>query len=155
MDYPTGEARGASGGGAMNRQVVDVEDGPATAGRAPRGPRARWAAAAVAAALAVGGLAACGGDDNSSSSSGGGSSSSSDSGASAEAPATPETPLNKIFGPGGKAGGSEVKLKTGMLLAMTGPGAYFGRVMSGGAKLAAEQIKAAGGPSYDIVIKDH
>ena len=63
--------------------------------------------------------------------------------------------LQDIFGPGGKAGGSGVTLSAGMLLAMTGQGSFFGKVMSQGAKLAAAQIKAADGISYDIHIADH
>lgn len=63
--------------------------------------------------------------------------------------------LTDIFGPGGKEGGSEVTLSAGMLLAVTGQGSFFGKVMSQGAKLAAAQIKAAEGISYDIHIADH
>lgn len=63
--------------------------------------------------------------------------------------------LNDIFGPGGKEGGSEVTLAAGMLLAMTGQGSFFGEVMSHGAQLAAAQIKAADGITYDINIADH
>lgn len=63
--------------------------------------------------------------------------------------------LQGIFGPGGKAGGSEVTLSAGMLLAMTGQGSFFGKVMSEGAKLAAAQIQAAQGITYDIHIADH
>jgi branched-chain amino acid transport system substrate-binding protein len=63
--------------------------------------------------------------------------------------------LNDIFGPGGKAGGSEVVVPAGMLLAMTGQGSFFGKVMSEGAKLAAAQIKAAKGFTYNINIADH
>lgn len=63
--------------------------------------------------------------------------------------------LTEIFGPGGEAGGSGVTLSAGMLLAMTGQGSFFGEVMSQGAKLAAAQIKAADGITYDITIGDH
>lgn len=63
--------------------------------------------------------------------------------------------LNDIFGPGGKEAGSEVTLSAGMLLAMTGQGSFFGKVMSRGAKLAAAQIKEAGGFDYPISIADH
>lgn len=63
--------------------------------------------------------------------------------------------LQDIFGPGGKAAGSDVALSAGMLLAMTGQGSFFGKVMSQGAKLAAAQIKAAKGITYDIHIADH
>jgi branched-chain amino acid transport system substrate-binding protein len=63
--------------------------------------------------------------------------------------------LHKIFGPGGKAGGADVTLSAGMLLAMTGQGSFFGKVMSRGAKLAAAQIAAADGMTYNIHITDH
>ncbi len=63
--------------------------------------------------------------------------------------------LQAIFGPGGKAGGSEVTLSAGMLLAITGQGSFFGKVMSQGAKLAAAQIHSAQGITYDIHIADH
>jgi len=63
--------------------------------------------------------------------------------------------LNEIFGPGGAEGGADVTLSVGMLLAMTGQGSFFGEVMSKGAQLAASQIKAADGMTYDIHIGDH
>lgn len=99
---------------------------------------------------AVGGLAvltACGGGTTSSG-----------SGATTEAsnvdPGTAKA-LQAIFGPGGKAGGSEVTLSAGMLLAITGQGSFFGKVMSQGAKLAAAQIQSAQGITYDVHIADH
>lgn len=64
-------------------------------------------------------------------------------------------PLNAIFGPGGKAAGQGVTINDGMMLAVTGQGSFYGRVMSRGAKLAAKQITAAGGPSFNISIADH
>lgn len=64
-------------------------------------------------------------------------------------------PLNTIFGAGGKAGGAGVKINNGMLLAVTGQGSFYGRVMSRGAKLGAKQIQAAGGPTFNISIGDH
>jgi branched-chain amino acid transport system substrate-binding protein len=63
--------------------------------------------------------------------------------------------VNQIFGAGGKAAGKGVTIKAGMLLAMTGAGSFFGNVMSKGAQLAADQIKAAGGFTYKIEIADH
>jgi branched-chain amino acid transport system substrate-binding protein len=117
--------------------------------RNDRRSKGMWVALALTALVAMFTLAACGSDNKSDSSSAG-----SDSGA-ADTTTTASTPLNKIFGPGGKEGGSEVTEKTGMLLAVTGAGAYFGRVMSQGAKLAAKQIKESGGPTFDITIKDH
>lgn len=49
-------------------------------------------------------------------------------------------------------------LKLGMLLAMTGPGAFYGQVMSRGAQLAVDQINKAGGIGgwkLELVIEDH
>lgn len=63
--------------------------------------------------------------------------------------------LNKIFGPGGKKAGQGVTIDAGMLLAVTGQGSFYGRVMSRGAKLAAKQIEAAGGPMFKITVGDH
>lgn len=63
--------------------------------------------------------------------------------------------ITDIFGAGGEAAGQGITIKDGMLLAMTGAGSFFGDVMSKGAQLAAEQIKAAGGPDFQISIADH
>lgn len=49
-------------------------------------------------------------------------------------------------------------LKVGMILAMTGPGAFYGKVMSRGAQLAVDQINKAGGIGgyrLELVIEDH
>lgn len=62
--------------------------------------------------------------------------------------------LKRLF-PGGKAAGEGITFSDGMMLAMTGQGAFFGKVMSRGAKLAAKQIKASGGPDFQISIADH
>lgn len=43
----------------------------------------------------------------------------------------------------------------GLVLAFTGPGAFFGRTMSAGAKLAAKHIEALGGPKINFIEKDH
>jgi len=75
--------------------------------------------------------------------------------ASTSANAATTTCISKIMGPGGKAAGQGVTINAGMLLAMTGGGSFFGDVMSKGAKLAAEQIKNAGGFNYKIQIADH
>lgn len=64
-------------------------------------------------------------------------------------------PLNTIFGAGGQAAGQGVALQNGMNLAMTGQGAFFGKVMSRGAQLAAKQIKAATGPDITVTVNDH
>lgn len=98
-------------------------------------------AAAGGAAL----LSACGSDDS-------GSSSSINTSKVDKAEAKK---LNDIFGPGGKEGGADVVIPAGMLLAMTGQGSFFGKVMSRGAKLGAAQIKVADGITYEIHIADH
>lgn len=49
-------------------------------------------------------------------------------------------------------------IKVGMILAMTGAGAFYGQVMSRGAQLAVDQINTAGGISgwkLELVIEDH
>lgn len=102
----------------------------------------------VSALLGLGlALAACG--------SSGGTSTTSAATDSGSAPAAQATCINDIFGAGGEAAGQGVTVKAGMLLAMTGAGSFFGDVMSKGAQLAADQIKAAGGMDYQIEIADH
>lgn len=49
-------------------------------------------------------------------------------------------------------------MKIGMILAMTGPGSFYGKWMSRGAMLAAEEINREGGVegiTFEIVIEDH
>jgi branched-chain amino acid transport system substrate-binding protein len=49
-------------------------------------------------------------------------------------------------------------VKIGMILAMTGPGAFYGQVMSRGAQLAVDQVNKAGGIGgrrLQILIEDH
>jgi branched-chain amino acid transport system substrate-binding protein len=49
-------------------------------------------------------------------------------------------------------------VKIGMILAMTGPGAFYGQVMSRGAQLAVEQINKAGGIGgrrLQVLVEDH
>ncbi len=65
--------------------------------------------------------------------------------------ATMTVPLARAYGQQGT-------LKIGMLLAMTGPGAFYGQVMSRGAQLAVDQINKAGGVGglkLELVIEDH
>ena len=53
---------------------------------------------------------------------------------------------------------AEDTVKIGMILAMTGPGAFYGQVMSRGAQLAVDQINKAGGIGgrrLQIFIEDH
>ncbi len=60
--------------------------------------------------------------------------------------------------PAGRVPAAGGTLKVGMILAMTGPGAFYGQVMSRGAGLAAEQINRAGGIEgwkVELLIEDH
>jgi len=90
-------------------------------------------------------LSACGGSTNSST--------------SASPAVASGTDLKKIFdfiGPvDPKYSGAGLTYDLGLVLAFTGPGAFFGRTMSAGAKLAAAHIKALGGPTFNFIEKDH
>jgi len=63
--------------------------------------------------------------------------------------------INKVLGLDGANSGKGLKFKLGIVLAMTGPGSYYGRIQGNGARLAVAQIKAAGGPDIELVFKDH
>jgi branched-chain amino acid transport system substrate-binding protein len=63
--------------------------------------------------------------------------------------------INKALALDGKNSGKDLKFKLGIVLAMTGPGSYYGRIQGNGARLAVAQIKAAGGPDIELVFKDH
>jgi branched-chain amino acid transport system substrate-binding protein len=63
--------------------------------------------------------------------------------------------INKVLGLDGKNAAKGVHFKLGIVLALTGPGSYYGRIQGNGAKLAVAQIKAAGGPDIELVYKDH
>ena len=65
------------------------------------------------------------------------------------------TVLEEVFGEGGEQAGEGMEFNLGMLLAMTGDGEFYGKQMSRGAQLAAEQIKALGGPEINVCIADH
>ncbi|MCW2666898.1 MAG: transporter substrate-binding protein [Frankiales bacterium] len=51
--------------------------------------------------------------------------------------------------------GKGLAFDMGLVLAFTGPGAFFGRTMSAGAKLAAAHIESLGGPKFNLISKDH
>ncbi len=64
--------------------------------------------------------------------------------------------LRKLLGlPKGKAAGAGMNIKVGCVLAFSGSGAYYGADMSKAVNLAVKHIKAAGGPNFQIVYKDH
>ena len=112
------------------------------------------------AGLILGGsvLAACGSDDDEGSGSSdtaasggttggttGGSSGSSDAGAK----------LAEILGIDPATAGGGTKWKMGSVLALTGPGSYYGKTMTNGINLAVKHIKAAGGPEIEVITLDH
>ncbi len=65
------------------------------------------------------------------------------------------SPLNEIFGPGGSKAGQGLTFKAGALLPITGPGSYYGQFQGNGVKFGVKQIKEAGGPDIQLIIKDH
>lgn len=54
-----------------------------------------------------------------------------------------------------KNSGKGLKIDLGLQLAFSGSGSYFGRVMATGAKLGAKHIEALGGPTFNLIEKDH
>ena len=50
--------------------------------------------------------------------------------------------------------GTGASFKLGIALPLTGPQSYLGAIEGNGARLAAAQIKAAGGPNIELVFKD-
>ncbi len=111
--------------------------------------RRRLLAIAGGASAAVA-LAACGSNNNKSSNN---SSSSKPSGGSVPADVTKS--INDIFGAGGKAAGQGTKIKLGSVLALSGSGSYYGDIMSKGTKLGIKHVQAAGGPEFQLSLKDH
>jgi len=131
---------------------------------ANNGERSRLSRRQVLQRLAVAGagvgvapsiLAACGGDNSSKSGSAttaGGSSGSSAGGASGDVGAQLRTALG--LKDTDKLGG-DLNWKMGAVLALTGNGSYYGKTMTSGIDLAVKHIKAAGGPSIEVIYKDH
>ncbi|MBI5090681.1 MAG: ABC transporter substrate-binding protein [Actinobacteria bacterium] len=111
-------------------------------------------------------VAACGGDDDSSDAT---------SAPSTSATATPATTtagstaapddtsgvpagdgdLRSILGLQASEPGDGVDFDLGGVFAMSGAGSYYGQAQLNGAQLAVDQIKAAGGPNINLVVKDH
>lgn len=63
--------------------------------------------------------------------------------------------INKLIAKGGAAAGKGKTFNLGALEPMTGAGSFYGKVASQGAKLAVSHIEAAGGPTINLVLKDH
>jgi branched-chain amino acid transport system substrate-binding protein len=66
-----------------------------------------------------------------------------------------EGDIIELSGANPDALGGDLVIPIGLDLALSGSGAYYGEVMANAARLAAAQIKAAGGPEFQLVIKDH
>lgn len=101
-------------------------------------------------------LAACGSDDDGASDGddsgsgdtaggGGGGGSTSDAGAR----------LAEILEIDAENAGSGVTWQMGAVLALTGPGSFYGKTMSNGINLATKHIAAAGGPTIEVTTLDH
>jgi branched-chain amino acid transport system substrate-binding protein len=113
--------------------------------------RAIPAAAVVAAML---GVTACGDSGTGSGSASGGGASAGSTKASGTGGVS-GAQVNQLLGTGGKNTGKGMKIKLGAALALTGPGSFYGINQGNGVKLAAAQIKAAGGPDFQLDFKDH
>jgi len=94
------------------------------------------------------GLTACGDDDDSSSASDTTAAGTDDT----TAPATGN--LAEALGYTDNLLG-DVSCNIGAVLALTGPGSFYGKTMSRGTDLAIEMIKEAGGPSFNVEYWDH
>ena len=104
-------------------------------------------------------LAACGSSNKSSSgtttattASGGGAS---NGGSSAPAASGSVADITKFVTIDTAHAGKGMALDVGGVLAFTGAGAFFGRTMSAGMKLAQQHIVDLGGPNFNLIFKDH
>jgi branched-chain amino acid transport system substrate-binding protein len=73
----------------------------------------------------------------------------------AAAPSGVGAEINKLIAKGGAAAGKGKTLNLGALEPMTGAGSYYGLEAVRGAKLAIAEIEAAGGPTINLIVKDH
>jgi branched-chain amino acid transport system substrate-binding protein len=123
-----------------------------------RHTRGRFTVGLVAcAAVVLGNVAAgCGSSSSSSDASAGSSSNAGKvSGASAATGGVSGAQINQVLGLDGKNAGGGMTIKLGALLALTGSGSFYGTYQGNGVRLAAAQIKAAGGPNFVLDFKDH
>jgi len=63
--------------------------------------------------------------------------------------------VTKILGIAAANAARGLDFQLGAVLALSGSGSYYGGTMSNGIDLAVAQIKAAGGPNFRVVYKDH
>lgn len=122
----------------------------------------RLAAVLLALGLAGSGLAACGDDEGDTGATGDGAATTAggDDGGEAEgaAPAGEAgSRLQEVLGLSAEeaAACGDEQFNLGAVLALTGPGAFYGTTMSRGIDLAVEHIEAAGGPDFEVEYKDH
>ena len=105
-------------------------------------------------------LAACGGSSNKSSSgtttaTTAGGAAASNGGTSAPAATGSVADITKFVTIDTAHSGKGMTLDCGGVLAFTGAGAFFGRTMSAGMKLAQQHIVELGGPNFNLIFKDH
>ncbi|MGH9134637.1 MAG: ABC transporter substrate-binding protein [Ilumatobacteraceae bacterium] len=115
---------------------------------------------AVGAAGAAAFLAACGDDDDE------GSADTTPAGTGGDTSAPPGTgggggggdigaELAAMLGIDAATSGAGQSVDLGAVLALTGPGSFYGKTMSRGLDLAARHIEAAGGPKFNYIYIDH
>jgi branched-chain amino acid transport system substrate-binding protein len=63
--------------------------------------------------------------------------------------------IAKMLGVNAASAAKGMDFQLGAVLALSGPGSYYGGTMSNGIDLAVAQIKAAGGPNFKVIYKDH
>lgn len=137
--------------------------------RTARRSTRRLGAAVAAVVLAGAALAGCGDDDTSTDAAGGGggdtatesaddttTESDDDSGASTGG-GDAGAQLQEALGLSAEEAGAcaDEEFRMGAVLALTGPGSFYGKTMSRGIDLAVEHIEAAGGPTFAVEYKDH
>ncbi|WP_127817789.1 ABC transporter substrate-binding protein [Microbacterium sp. CPCC 204701] len=65
------------------------------------------------------------------------------------------SPLAELTGSNPDALGGDLTLKLGAVLPLTGPQNYYGRGPLRAVELAIAQVRAAGGPQFELITKDH
>jgi branched-chain amino acid transport system substrate-binding protein len=76
-------------------------------------------------------------------------------GGSTPAAGDPGAELAKLLGIDPAKSGKGMTAELGAVLALTGPGSFYGKTMSRGLDLAAKHIAAAGGPTFKYIYLDH
>ncbi len=112
----------------------------------------RLAALGGAAAATAPVLAACGGSSKKASTNSAGATAANSRGVGNDVAAK----VRQYFGPIDEAhSGKGMPINVGAVLPLSGPGAFYGGVQSRGTNLGAKHVKAAGGPDFRMVFKDH